>query len=201
MKNKNNVVVDIKLNEGQIDILRKSINDLPDFHIGKIFGKNCIDACEKNNGLAQLIAPCGLDRYLLEPGNAFDAVPGLVSYLTQQINLKNYADICDDEYGYTLKGFVSSEEYDRIRDEINKYPEYHMIRTFLESGIHVLKNKEHVYMLNQRADNEHLPSLSIQFPVYCFKEIVRFIGEDVASQIVKEKKVLGVAMLFSCAES
>lgn len=198
MRNKNNVFVDVTLSEEQIDALKNSISGLPDFHIGKIFGKNCIDACEKNNGAAHLVAPFGLDRYLLEPGNAFDLVPGLIFCLIQQINLGNHTDIYDDEYGKTVKGYVSANEYDKIREVISKYPEHHVVRTFFEASLDVFRRKEISYLLNQEVDSAHLPSLNIQFPAYCPDEIFQFVGhlsgKDVKPETIEKKCSLGVEL-------
>ncbi len=201
MINSNSVFVDVELNNEQADALERSIAELPDFHIGKIFARNCISECRKNDGKSRMIMPLALEKYLLFPRNAFEVVSGLAADLVKQIRKDDHAGIIDDDYGYTVKGFISSDEYDDICSVISEYPEFHVVRSFFETGIDVFLKKRRSFLLNNYEKGgltDNIGISSVQFPVYCFKDIFQFVGpfmgKDMNDQIINRKCSLGVEM-------
>ncbi len=191
MKNNYEMIVDLELEEEQVSALEKALPELPDYHIAKVFGCNCIKEWNKTGGKGfQLVMPLKLKDYILEPGNVYDSVPGLVLILVRQINtFDGKRVIWRDDYGCTLKGRSSNTEYHELKRHINNLPEFHIVRVFLEQCLNSIKDVEYKTLSRESQGSdyvgtENLPSATTCFAYYCNWELFEYskkLGKNISN--------------------
>ena len=195
MRNVCEMFVSVDMNNVQASSLAKALTLLPDYHIGKIFGFSCIFTCRGSGGTAHLVMPLALKDYLLEPGNAFDVVPGLVASLLKQIDdFDGKRVISDDDFGSSVSCKVFSTDYSDLKNKRDAYPEFHVARVFLDSCINGLKMAENRIMTgkcegSEYLGNDKLPAAAAGFVYYCFDELFDFVDLDVdALALIRARK-------------
>ena len=177
------MIVSITLTPKQALELEKSVSQLPDYHIGKIFGTNCITECSKTGETIQVFMPVALQDYLLESGNAFDSVPGLIAVLLQQVDdHKNASTDLDDEYGRTVRCMFIND-YEKVKRLINKYPEYHVVRVFFEEAVKKMRSGIFKIMVGKSQGTDYLgtdrlPDPKAAFKCYCWNELFSFCSKN-----------------------
>jgi len=200
------LMVNVKLNKEQAAQLEKNISSLPELHIGRIFGDNCVKEYKSSqNGSFSLVMPVALAKYLCEPGNAFDSVKGLVYSLLNQVAAWDGKRIkTGDAYGKVLKAGVSYDEYNKIKTEAEKLPEYDVRRVFIENCMDALRDRVFHY-ITEFYDEEGalfgpeggIPSVgSVSFPYYFSQEFLDVIKEKYSDKEMEE--YLGRKNSVSC---
>ena len=197
MKNNYEMVVSLELSEDHVDILKHATSYLPDYHIGRIIAINCFREWKKNNGgIINLVIPLKLKEYILEPGNAFDTVPGLLAMLIQQMDAFDGTAIkWKDDYGCTMYGRTCSSEYKELKRHIEELPEYHVVRGFLEQCLKSIKASEYSILSGKSQGSEymgteHLPNVMPSFWYYCNSELFEYsnkIEKDISDLSEKDE--------------